>query len=74
MPLLFKAVTWGTQPLRKLLVKLNISLCLSLPFDNHTVTSINKLIASVVAKIYKIRTEKLHELSFCPYINARCVK
>ena len=31
--------------------------CLRLPFDNNTVTSINKFIASAVAKIYKIRTE-----------------
>ena len=36
--------------------------CLRLPFHNTTVTSINKFIASAVAKIYKIRTEKLHEL------------
>ena len=36
--------------------------CLRLPFDNTTVTSINKFIASAVTKIYKIRTEKLREL------------
>ena len=36
--------------------------CLRLPFDNTTVTSINKFIASAVAKIYKIRMEKLREL------------
>ena len=36
--------------------------CLRLPFDNTTVTSINKFIVSAVAKIYKIRTEKLREL------------
>ena len=36
--------------------------CLCLTFDNTTVTSINKFIASAVAKIYKIRTEKLREL------------
>ena len=32
--------------------------CLRLPFDNTTVTSINKFKASAVAKIYKIRTER----------------
>ena len=36
--------------------------CLRLPFDNTTVTSVNKFIASAVAKIYKIRMEKLREL------------
>ena len=36
--------------------------CLHLPFDNTTVTLINKFIASAVAKIYKIRTENLREL------------
>ena len=36
--------------------------CLRLPFNNTTVTSINKFIASAVAKIYKIRTETLREL------------
>ena len=36
--------------------------CLHPPFDNATVTSINKFIASATAKIYKIRTEKLREL------------
>ena len=36
--------------------------CLRLPFDNTTVTSINKSIAAAVAKIYKIRTDKLREL------------
>ena len=36
--------------------------CLLLPFDNTTVISINKFIASAVAKIYKIRTGKLREL------------
>ena len=36
--------------------------CLHLPFDNTTVTLINNFIASAVAKIYKIRTENLHEL------------
>ena len=36
--------------------------CLRLPFDDTTVTSINKFIASAVAKIYKIRKEKLREL------------
>ena len=36
--------------------------CLHLPFDNTTVTSINKFIASAVAKIYKIWAEKLREL------------
>ena len=36
--------------------------CLCLPFDNTTVTSINKFMASAVAKIYEIRTEKLSEL------------
>ena len=36
--------------------------CLRLPFGNTTVNSINKFIASAVEKIYKIPTEKLHEL------------
>ena len=36
--------------------------CLRLPFDNTTVTSINKFIAAAVAKIYKIKTEKLRAL------------
>ena len=36
--------------------------CLCLPFDNTTVTFIKKFIASAVAKIYKIRTERLREL------------
>ena len=36
--------------------------CFCLPFDNTTVTSSNKFIASAVAKIYQIQTEKLHEL------------
>ena len=31
--------------------------CLRLPFDNTTVTSIDKFIASAVGKLYKIRTE-----------------
>ena len=35
---------------------------LHLPFDNTTVTSINKFITSAVAKIYKIQIEKLREL------------
>ena len=33
--------------------------CLRLPFNNTTVISINKFIASAVAKIYKIRTENV---------------
>ena len=36
--------------------------CLCFPFDNTTVTSIGKFIVSAIAKIYKIRTEKLREL------------
>ena len=36
--------------------------CLRLPFDNTAVTSINKFIASTIAKIYKIRTENLRQL------------
>ena len=44
--------------------------CLRLPFDNTTVTSINKSIASAVAKIYKIRTEKLRDRS----ITVLCVQ
>ena len=44
----------------KMFLLLGCLLCL--PFGNTTVTSINKFIASAVAKIYKIRTEKLREL------------
>ena len=35
---------------------------LSLLFDNETTTLIKKFISSAVGKIYKLRTEKLHEL------------
>ena len=36
--------------------------CLCLPFDNTTVTAINKFIASAVANVYKSGTENLREL------------
>ena len=35
---------------------------LQLPFDNITTNSIKRFVAAAVGKIYKIRTEKLHEL------------
>ena len=35
---------------------------LSLPFDNQTTTLVKKFASSAVGKIYKLRTEKLHEL------------
>ena len=36
--------------------------CLPLPFDAATVTMITRFIAAAVGKIYKLRTERLHEL------------
>ena len=33
-----------------------------LPFDNITTNSVKRFVAAAVGKIYKIRTEKLHEL------------
>ena len=35
---------------------------LQLPFDNLTANSIKRFVAAAVRKIYKIHTEKLHEL------------
>ena len=35
---------------------------LQLPFDNLTANSIKRFVAAAVGKMYKIRTEKLHEL------------
>ena len=35
---------------------------LQLPFDDLTADSIKRFVAAAVGKIYKIRTEKLHEL------------
>ena len=35
---------------------------LQLPFDDLTANSIKRFLAAAVGKIYKIRTEKLHEL------------
>ena len=35
---------------------------LSLPFDNPTTTLVKKFVSSAVGTIYKLRTEKLHEL------------
>ena len=36
--------------------------CLPLPFDSMTFTVITRFVASSIAKIYKLRTERLHEL------------
>ena len=36
--------------------------CLPLPFDSVTVTVLTRFVASAVGKIYKLRTERLHEL------------
>ena len=36
--------------------------CLPLPFDSMTFTVITRFVASAIAKIYKLRTERLHEL------------
>ena len=36
--------------------------CLSLPFDSSTVTVIIRFITSANGKIYKLRTERLHEM------------
>ena len=35
---------------------------LQLPFNNLKANSIKRFVAAAVGKIYKIRTEKLHEL------------
>ena len=35
---------------------------LQLPFDDLTANSIKRFVAAAVGKIYKISTEKLHEL------------
>ena len=57
--------------------------CLSLPFDSATVTMIIQFITSAIGKIYKLRTERLHELgapwpggrgrTCCIYIQGVCV-
>ena len=36
--------------------------CLPLPFDSMTFTVITRFVASAIGKIYKLRTERLHEL------------
>ena len=41
--------------------------CLLLPFDSATIMTITCFVASVVAKIYRLRTEKLGELE-APWI------
>ena len=41
---------------------------LQLPFDDLTANSIKRFVAAAVGKIYKIRTEKLHELG-APWLN-----
>ena len=41
--------------------------CLLLPFDSATIMTITRFVASVVAKIYRLRTEKLGELE-APWI------